>query len=70
MKDSRKLMIIGTTLLIATGLFLATADLVFQTIKPPAPACKICHCGKVSCDQECGEEAMCMAVCEGRCQKR
>jgi len=35
----------------------------------PRPACKICHCRKVLCHRNCGEENMCNLKCEGLCQK-
>jgi hypothetical protein len=35
-----------------------------------APACKVCHCGKMSCDRECSEENMCLTLCEGLCEKK
>jgi hypothetical protein len=44
--------------------------LLFSIPLPPqAPACKVCHCGKVSCNAACSEENMCAVRCEGLCKK-
>lgn len=84
MKDSRKLMIVGTALLLSFVIFTTATELVTRYIravyqyhsKPrielvaPPPTCKVCHCGKVSCHRDCGEENMCNLKCEGLCQKQ
>lgn len=41
-----------------------------KLVGPPAPACKVCHCGQTSCHADCGEENMCNLKCEGLCQKK
>jgi len=43
---------------------------VVRVQHPKPPICKICHCGKTSCHQECGAENMCVMRCEGLCQKK
>lgn len=82
MKDSQKLAIVGVSLFSTLVLFLSAAELVnryiltayqyhskprIELVAPPAPACKICHCGKTSCHRDCGEENMCNLRCEGLC---
>jgi len=44
-------------------------NLPHYTPKPPAPACKVCHCGQTSCHRDCGTENMCNMRCEGLCKK-
>lgn len=43
---------------------------VYHTPQPVPPPCKICHCHKVSCHRECGEENMCVLRCEGLCGRK
>lgn len=55
------------------GIFIALLTMALFSIplpKPPAPACKVCHCQQISCHRECGEEAMCETRCEGLCQTK
>jgi len=66
------------TTIAAIGIFSATAGFVQRVFsyhsKPKVeiviPACKVCHCGKTSCNRECGEGNMCVLRCEGLCEKK
>jgi len=50
-----------------TGALLLVAGKTDHT-RPQPPACKVCHCGKVSCHRACSEESMCVMQCERLCK--
>jgi len=66
MSKADKIKSVFITMVLLTG----ATTLVFLSLKPKAPVCKICHCHKTLCATSCGEENMCLLRCERLCQKR